>query len=381
MHPTAGAETVATAHSADWKQFHRPITAMDLFSGAGGMSIGLEKAGFRVIYANEINEDAAATYSHNFPHVYLETKDIRDVNVSRLNLRLERPKVNLIAAGIPCQGFSTAGKRNPRDPRNQLYKEVLRFVRKFKPEFVVIENVVGMLFAAKGRFVKRIESRLIEMGYTVHHRVLEASSYGVPQRRKRLFIIGTSLKLSPNQLFPRSLRTRLSASQALSDLSFLGVGAAAEEYRRPPRSAYQKLMRANSSSLSNHESPKHSQRVQRMFASIPPGFNAQTVFGKNYSGKRVRVKLHPRKRSNTLTTLPEDLIHYSQNRILTVREMARLQSFHDSFVFLGPRTTGGPQRKYSCPQYTQVGNAVPPLLAGTVLTNLAELSRRELTFA
>ena len=356
MRSAGGSQTCQVLDPLDEETISQPLTAMDLFAGAGGMSIGLEKAGFKVIYANEINEDAASTYSHNFPHVYLENKDIRDVNLSRLNLKLKRPVVNLIAAGIPCQGFSTAGKRDPRDPRNQLYKEVLRFVRKFKPKFVVIENVVGMLYAANGIFIKRIESRLIEMGYIVHHRVLEASSYGVPQRRKRLFIIGTSLNLPANQLFPRSLRTRLSASQALSDLSFLGVGAAAEEYSRPPRSAYQKLMRVNSFSLSNHESPKHSQRVQRMFESIPPGFNAQTVFGKNYSGKRVRVKLDPRKRSNTLTTLPEDLIHYSQNRILTVREMARLQSFPDSFVFLGPRTTGGPQRKYSCPQYTQVGN-------------------------
>lgn len=337
------------------------------------MSIGLEKAGFKVIYANEINQDAAATYSHNFPQVYLENKDIRDVNLSRLNFKLNQPVLSLIAAGVPCQGFSTAGKRNPRDPRNHLYKEVLRFVMKFKPEFVVIENVVGMLYAAKGQFVKRIESRLVEMGYIVHHRVLSAASYGVPQRRKRLFIIGGLRDLPPNLFFPRPFRTRLSVSQALSDLSFLGVGVRADEYRRPPRSAYQKLMRAKSDVLSNHESPNHSRRIQRMFASVPPGVNARTVFGRNYSGKRVRVKLHPRKRSNTLTTLPEDVIHYSQNRILTVREMARLQSFPDRFVFLGPRTTGGRQRKYSCPQYTQVGNAVPPLLAGAVLSNLAEL--------
>ena len=361
---------------AHGKFLRRSLTAMDLFSGAGGMSIGLEKAGFTLIYANEVNKDAAATYSYNFPHVHLETSDIRQVNVSRLNTDLELPKVDLIAAGIPCQGFSTAGKRNPRDHRNQLYKEVLRFVREFKPKFVVIENVVGMMFAAKGLFVKRIESGLRELGYSVHCRILSASSYGVPQRRKRLFIIGSSCRVSSKQLFPRAAKTRLSASQALSDLSFLGVDAAAERYKRPPRSAYQKLMRADSSVLRNHRSPKHSQRVQTMFAAIPPGTNARSVFGENYSGKRVRFKLHPRKPSNTLTTLPEDLIHYSQNRILTVREMARLQSFPDSFVFLGPRTTGGPQRQNACPQYTQVGNAVPPLLAEAVLTNLADMVRQ-----
>jgi DNA (cytosine-5)-methyltransferase 1 len=350
---------------------------MDLFCGAGGMSIGLEQAGFKVAYAVEINKDAASTYRHNFPHVYLENKDIRSVDFVKLNLKLKRPRVNLIAAGIPCQGFSIAGRRNPRDPRNQLYKQVLRFVEKFKPEFVVIENVVGMLHAAKGRFVKRIESSLRDLGYTVDHRILSASSYGVPQKRKRLFIIGTLLNLSLTKLFPRSLHTRISASQALSDLSFLGVGATTEEYRRPPRSVYQRLMRANSPLLSNHESPKHSHRIQRLFASIPPGFDAHSVFGKNYSGKRVRVKLDPTKRSITLTTLPEDVIHYRQNRILTVREMARLQSFPDDFIFLGPRTTGGLRRKHSCPQYTQVGNAIPPLLAGAVMTNLVDLIGRK----
>lgn len=376
MRPAGGSETSEAPHHLDDEQVvPHPLTAMDLFAGAGGMSIGLEKAGFRVIYANEINKHAASTYSNNFPHVYLENKDIRNVNLSRLNLKLKRPRVNLIAAGVPCQGFSVAGRRNPRDPRNHLYKQVLRFVKKFKPEFVVIENVVGMLFAAKGLFIRRIESRLVEMGYAVHHRVLDASSYGVPQKRKRLFMIGTLLKLPLSQLFPRSLQTRISVSQALSDLSFLGVGAAADEYRRSPRSTYQELMRANSSSLCNHKSPKHSRRVQKMFASIPPGVNAQTVFGKNCNGKMVRIKLHPRRRSYTLTTLPEDLIHYSQNRILTVREMARLQSFPDSFVFFGPRTTGGRRRKKECPQYTQVGNAVPPLLAQAVFGKLAEAIR------
>ena len=333
------------------------------------MSIGLERAGFRLIYANEVNKNAAATYSHNFPHVRLEMNDIRHVNVSRLKVRLKRPKVDIIAAGIPCQGFSTAGRKSARDPRNLLYKEVLRFVREFEPKFVVIENVVGMLSAAKGRFVKRIESGLRELGYSVHHRILSASSYGVPQTRKRLFIIATSAAIPEEELFPRPTGTRVLVSQALSDLAFLGVGESATKYRTLPRSRYQKLIRAKALELHNHVSPKHSRRVQKMFASIPQGCEARSVFGKDYSGKLSRRRLHPRKQSKTLTTLPEDYVHYSQNRVPTVREMARLQSFPDHFVFLGPRTTGGLQRKNQCPQYTQVGNAVPPLLAEAVFRN------------
>lgn len=347
--------------------------ALDLFAGCGGMSIGLENAGFKVIYANELNDEAAATYRHNFPSVHLEVKDIRCVDANELNRRLGRPEVDVIAAGVPCQGFSTAGKKNPRDKRNLLCQEVLRFVRVFRPKIVVIENVMGMLTTSRGRFVKRIETGLQALRYHLHHGALMASDYGVPQMRKRLFIMATSVAVPKEELFPRPKGTRISVSQALSDLAFLGVGESAIEYRAPPRSRYQRLMRAKTVKLHNHVSPKHSLRVQKMFASIPQGQEARSVLGNDYSGKRSRCRLHPRKRSRTLTTLPEDYVHYSQNRIPTVREMARLQSFPDHFLFLGPRTTGGPQRKNQCPQYTQVGNAVPPLLAEAVFRNFLKV--------
>jgi len=347
-----------------------PCLALDLFAGCGGMSVGLENAGFKVIYANELNEDAAATYRRNFPSVHLEVKDIRQVDATELNRRLGRPRVDVISAGPPCQGFSTAGKRNPRDKRNLLYREVLRFVRVFRPKIVVVENVVGMLSTSKGRFVERLEAELQAMGYNPHHKVLTASSYGVPQRRKRVFIIAPSVLVSEQELFPRPSGTCVSVSQALADLAFLGVGESATEYKTPPRSCYQKHMRAKAGGLCNHVSPRHSDRVQELFASIPQGREARSVFGEGYSGKHSRLRLHPQRRSRTLTTLPEDFVHYSQNRIPTVREMARLQSFSDDFVFLGPRTTGGQNRKNECPQYTQVGNAVPPLLAEAVFRNI-----------
>ncbi len=336
----------------------------------------MERAGFKVIYANEINRHAAATYALNFPHVHLQVGDVRQIDVLQLYDELNCPQVDIIAAGIPCQGFSTAGRRRVNDPRNLLYREVLRFASQFRPKFVVVENVVGMLFAAKGRFAGRIESGLRELGYIVHHRVLSASDYGVPQTRRRIFIIATLLPFPEEELFPRPTGIRVSVSQALSDLAFLGVGESAAEYRTPPRSRYQHDMRENSVTLHNHVSPRHSMRVQRLFASIPQGREARSVCGENYSGKHCRMRLHPRRRSNTLTTLPEDFVHYSKNRVPTVREMARLQSFPDHFIFLGPRTSGGQNRRHECPQYTQVGNAVPPLLAEAVLTNLAELLSR-----
>lgn len=340
------------------------------------MSIGLQKAGFTVLYANEVNKDAAATYKRNFKGVRLNLKDIRKVDTSAVFRSLGRPRVKLIAAGPPCQGFSSAGRRDPKDPRNLLYREVIRFVAKFRPHFVVVENVPGMLLRKKGRYVNALESDLRGLGYSAYHRLLLASRYGVPQDRQRLFIIGTLGDEDEDELFPRELPWRVNVSQAIADLAFLGNGEESRLYLRSARSRYQSEMKADSQVLFNHKAPLHSDRVIRMFRSVPQGKNARSIAGREGMGKRVRFKLKPRGRSHTLTTLPEDLIHYSRERIPTVRELARLQSFPDWFEFMGPRTTGGRARRSSCPQYTQVGNAVPPLLAEAVFSNLASLLRR-----
>jgi DNA (cytosine-5)-methyltransferase 1 len=341
------------------------------------MSLGLEGAGFTILYANELNKDAAKTYRHNFPSVKLQRRSIRSVTAKSVHRMLGPIKLDVIAAGPPCQGFSTAGRRKPRDPRNLLYKEVLRFAKELRPRVIVIENVLGMLQAGRGKFIARVEEELDGIGYKAQHKVLTASSFGVPQRRKRLFIIATEKAVRSEDLFPRPFRRRVSVSEALSDLKFLGPGQAAFLYAGHARSAYQKIMRASSGELTNHQAPNHSARVMEFFSLIPKGRNARKVPGLPKTGKRDRYKLNPRRQSNTLTTLPEDFVHYSQNRILTVREMARLQSFPDRFEFMGPRTTGGPARRISCPQYTQVGNAVPPLLAEAVFSNLASWLRRD----
>jgi DNA (cytosine-5)-methyltransferase 1 len=348
-------------------------TAMDLFAGCGGMSIGLEKAGFKVIHANEINKDAASTYRRNFPNVEMMNVDIRKINVRDLRRKLGYPEVDVIAAGPPCQGFSTAGKRNPRDSRNLMYKEVLRFVREFNPKIVVVENVVGMLLTAKGIVIKRIMSEFASIGYYPYKRVLVASDFGVPQCRKRVFVIASTAKIDAQKLFPNAIGGKVSVFDAISDLAFLDVNENSESYQSLPSSDYQTLMRKNESSLFNHKSPDHSSRIQKRFELIPHGRNGRDFLPWTETSKRTYFKLHPNRVSMTLTTLPEDFIHYSKNRILTVREMARLQSFPDNFEFLGPRTTGGPRRKFECPQYTQVANAVPPLLAEAVFTNLAQI--------
>jgi DNA (cytosine-5)-methyltransferase 1 len=344
------------------------LIALDLFAGCGGMSLGLKNAGFKTIYANEINGSAAATSTCNFPGINLEIGDNRKVNATKLYTGLGKPQVDVISAGTPCQGFSAAGRRQPEDSRNVLYKEVIRFAKAFHPKLIVIENVVGMLSRRNRGIARQIMKDLRSIGYYPRMKVLIASHYGVPQRRKRVFIIAASKAIPKFELFPRGEGKTISVSAAIADLGFLGSGERSSEYRRLPRSAYQLQMRNGASTIYNHESTNHSKTVQKRFASIPVGQRRPRLEG---TRKQTHLKFHPRRLANTLTSIPEDSIHYRKNRGLTVREMARLQSFPDKFEFMGPRTTGGERRRHECPQYTQVANAVPPLMAEAVFKNLA----------
>lgn len=349
--------------------------ALDLFSGCGGLSLGMERAGFEVVYANELNPDAAKTYSWNFPNVAMDVGDIRKIEPVGVKRKIKNSKIDLIGAGPPCQGFSTLVKRNSRDPRNHLFKHLVRFVEYFSPKIFVMENVTGLLSMNKGKTIENIKDEFESIGYHVEIDKLLASNFGVPQDRTRVFIIGTTKKIPREELFPRKNgHARVSVKKAISDLSFLGIGESASTYQRKPISEYQNMMRNSSTVLVNHEAANHSERIQKRFMTIPPGMVAKKIKGYD-SGKRDCYKFDPLEPSKTVTTLPEDFIHYEQNRIPTVRELARLQSFPDDFVFLGPRTTGGAQRKHSCPQYTQVGNAVPPLLSQEVFTNLKKVLR------
>lgn len=334
------------------------------------MSLGLKSAGFKILYANEINKSAAATYRYNFPDVPLEVKDIRHVSAKGLYERLGRPRVEVIAAGTPCQGFSVAGKRKAGDSRNQLYKEVLRFAKVFRPRFIVLENVVGMLARRNRGITRAVMKGFRRIGYHPRMKVLTASHFGVPQRRKRVFVIAGAEAIPRSELFPKGYGKTVRVSAALADLAFLRSGEDACEYRLPPRTAYQRRMREGSKMLHNHQSTEHSAEIQRRFRSIMPGTRHPTW---GATRKQTHFRLHPSRLSNTLTSIPEDSIHYRQSRGLTVREMARLQSFPDSFEFLGPRTTGGERRKRESPQYTQVANAVPPLMASAVFGKLGPL--------
>jgi DNA (cytosine-5)-methyltransferase 1 len=299
--------------------------------------------------------------------VNLEVRDIRYVPAAGLFGRLGRPEVDVISAGTPCQGFSVAGRRTSIDSRNNLYKEVLRFTKVFRPKFVVLENVVGMLARRNRGTARSIKKGFRRVGYYPRQKVLSASRFGVPQKRRRVFVIASLKPISGAELFPEGKGRTIGVSAALADLAFLGSGQTACEYRVSPRSAYQVEMRKGVDVLYNHESTDHSKKIQRRFRSIPPG-TRRPHWGA--TRKLTHFKLHPRRLANTITSIPEDSIHYRLARGLTVREMGRLQSFPDWFEFLGPRTTGGERRRWECPQYTQVANAVPPMMATAVFAKL-----------
>ena len=347
--------------------------AIDLFAGCGGMSMGMENAGFAVAYANEMMEHPALTYRTNFPSTKVEIADIRKTDPAQVSKKIGRKKVDVIAAGPPCQGFSMLGLRDEDDERNNLFKQIIKFVEFFQPKFVVMENVVGLLSMKKGKTIKSICRKFEKCGYSVRYDTLVASDFGVPQNRTRVFIVCSKKKIPVKKLFPKpNGHAKVSAKEAISDLAFLGVGSSSDKYLTKPQHDYQKRMRHNSKKLNNHHSPKHSRRIQERFSSIPKGCAARKLDSYD-SDKRDCNKMDPRLPCRTISTLPEDMVHYSKNRIPTVRELARLQSFPDSFIFLGPRTTGGLRRRFECPQYTQVGNAVPPMLAEAVFRHIKEL--------
>ena len=332
--------------------------AIDLFAGCGGLSLGLKNAGFDIILSNEINPDAAKTYKYNIDNNII-IDNISNVTNNKISKIIGQKKIDLITGGPPCQGFSMAGKRKIDDPRNYLFNEFVRVVNFVKPKFFIMENVKGLLTLNNGKAIKSIETEFKKIGYHTNTNIIKASDHGIPQHRERVFIVGSPYP------FELSLTKQLKVSvkDAISDLSCLSSGESSSIYCTHPQTKFQKYMRGDNDTLHNHESPKHKQYIIDRFSKLKPGQDGSNLPRKYQTKKQILYRLDPNEPSKTITTLPDDYIHYSQDRILTVRETARLQSFPDYFKFLGKRTTGGSNRKQDVPQYSQVGNAVPPMLA------------------
>lgn len=365
------------------------LSCVDIFCGAGGFSLGLERAGYNVLAATDYHKTAEMTYTNNLSHPFYcgDVVNLADDLTPLLETgNFDREDVDVLVGGPPCKGFSTAGP-NPAaadDARNTLFDSYLTILEEIDPEALIIENVAGVTRVENGKYADRVLSETRKLGYNTRMMELDAANYGVPQRRNRVFFVGyRDLPVSrPRRTHVgdtgqqrlgsvSGTRSHVTVKEAISDLAYLGLDDVSREYMDDAHSDYQRLMRQdNDGTLYNHKSTNHGNRVRERFAAMDPGDTVDDLPAHLQTDKHTLQRLHPDQPSPTVTTIPEDFVHYSRDRIPTVRETARLQSFPDWFEFKGPRTTGGARRKNALPQYSQVGNAVPPILGEAVATHV-----------
>lgn len=397
---------------------------IDLFSGCGGLSLGLHKSNWKGLFAIEKNPDAFKTLEFNlinkkkhFEWPNWLPQSAHDINEVLKNHKTElkklRGKINLIAGGPPCQGFSMAGRRNEADERNSLIKSYIEFVKLVQPDLIFFENVKGFTMEFKKNKEKGIAysqvvlENLNKAGYYVQGKLVNFSEYGVPQKRTRFILIGVKKTLdnvtqeTANSFFQKLEKNKYSflesnnlnlintVEDAISDLfqsnglvdSPDSPGFKSSVYGKPI-SKYQKYIRKNirTEIPDSHRFPKHQESTIAKFKNILEltenrrNFDISKDIRERYNIKKhTIIPLSANACSPTITTLPDDYIHYKEPRIMTVREYARLQSFPDWYKFQGKYTTGGKLRKQEVPRYSQIGNAIPPLFAeqaGIILRNL-----------
>jgi DNA (cytosine-5)-methyltransferase 1 len=381
-------------------------TFVDLFSGAGGFTEGILLAGgahrrFRLLLASDVHENARTTHEHRFKtqlgldYCFLR-KDIRDANfIDKMfeGLGKAAGPIDLVVGGPPCQGFSLFGPRNQTDPRNDLFRLYLRTISALQPKYFVMENVPGLAMMYGGEAVREIHQAVERMRRPRYHLTgpvtVNAANFGVPQTRDRILFIGSRYDVPILDMVPTTPSRVFTAKDALDDLAFLRAWESNGRYHdsHPATTRYQVESRRgrlfailginrDDESLANHDAARHTPDVIARFAMMEPGTGFESIppplwEGHLKSSKKWCVRLSADRPAYTVTTLPDDFVHYRQHRILTVREWARLQSFDDTFAFLGPRSTGGggkgnKKRTMELPQYTQVGNAIPPLLAAGI---------------
>lgn len=346
---------------------------IDLFAGAGGISEGFKRAGFKILSANEFDPGIAATYSKNHPATKILVRDIANISASELSDGYM--EIDVIAGGPPCQGFSMAGKRIRddgaflNDPRNQLFNEFYRIVKAIKPKVFLMENVPAILNMEGGAIRKRITDIFNGIGYKTDVKVLLAANFGVPQMRRRAVFIGNRLDISPEKMYPEETHgpgrkfPYITVGEAILDLPLIkaGEGTFESKYDKKESSSYQRERRKNSKTLYNHEAPQHSDKIISVLRKIKEG-EGRSNLPKSLQTKSVHSGAFGRidrlKPAYTITTRFDTpsvgrVTHPISDRSLTPREAARIQSFNDDFIFIGSKTSIG----------KQIGNAVPPLMA------------------
>ena len=404
-------------------------TFIDLFAGCGGLSLGLEQAGFYPVYVNELNNDALNTYLINrseYKHLHLKefhSNDIKELSGSKKKLEelsknlkskfnIKKGDLSLVVGGPPCQGYSGIGHRRSykvdkeRIPSNYLYKEMYKVIEHFNPKAFIFENVRGLLSArwtkngAKGEIFKDVLKQFSKLkNYNYDYSLVQSKDYGVPQNRPRVLVIGIrkdiKSKINKEELFPKKDISYPHLEELFSDLIDKNYNKdfVTNSYLSDPKTKIQKILRTRKNKnsflskgdkLTDQEYSNHSPNIVKKFKSmlenngvIKDKFKtkkfAQRLLNKRWNGKGPNI---------TATSLPDDYVHYSQPRSLTVREWARLQMFPDWYQFKGKRTTGGLRRAGNpqkgifdreVPKYTQIGNAVPVELARRIGFNLKKI--------
>ncbi len=398
-----GAALPAEASSRD------PLTAVDLFCGAGGISVGLERAGYRVLLATDWDAACTETFRYNFPDVKMLHGDIREISAEQTLSKagLAPGELDLLIGGPPCQGFSIIGARVVHDPRNDLFREFLRVAAAVRPKCMVIENVPGMATLARGAPLREILDGYDELGYTAAFAEVLAAQYGVPQMRWRMLIVGfrRDLGVPPGSGFPAPTHGQLgigdlipnctitpeeaagfmTTREAIGDLPPVAAGQQVSAYDGAPACDYQAAMRDGlSNELHNHYAPRLSAQNLARIQALQPGQDWRDLPRELLPPgmQRAKRKDHTRRYSRmTWEGIPRSIItrfrdpksgeytHPEQDRTISIREAARIQSFPDGFVFLGTRSD----------QYELVGNAVPPRLGEAVAREVAACLRAQAT--
>lgn len=349
----------------------RKFTCMDLFSGAGGLSRGFYDAGFDVVLGVDFDDAALKTFKANHGKaeaMKLDLFDHKNVDTIIAYLNDKHIHLDVLVGGPPCQGFSVAGPRDMNDKRNTLYTAMVELADKVKPQVVVLENVPGMIQTNGGIGAKRVVNDFAKIGYKMVPKLLYAPDYGVPQMRKRVFFVG--LRDNNDEfIFPTPTVDKdnyVTCIEAIGDLPSLQTedgniiyGDPVQDYSTPPQNEYQIKMRTRSKNVQNHIGSIPIEKTRKMISLVPEGKNYKSL-PKEYQGiykyHEALTRYNSKKPSLTINTGHRSHFHYKWNRIPTVRESARLQSFPDDFIFYGNKSE----------QYRQVGNAVPPMLGQVV---------------
>lgn len=344
-------------------------TVIDLFCGCGGLSKGFEMAGFNIVGGVDFNKEAIDTFNYNFSKSKGIYMNILNINEGKIK-ELFGDKIDIIIGGPPCQGFSSANRnRVDDDPRNKLFYQFVKFVDVFKPKVIVIENVRGIVTANNGYAKKEIYKIFEKRGYKVSHKVLDASDYGVPQKRMRNFFV-----MSKNFLFDfekiKKVEKKVTVKDAIGDLYSMEKNNKEIKKANVENMSFYAKKINNSSYIYNHEVRYPAEIVQKRISYVKQGDNWQSIPKELFANQRNNRHSSAYKRLNesdvsvTIDTgnSHSNYFHPLYNRIPTVREAARIQSFTDDFIFCGSRTS----------QYRQVGNAVPPLLAYSIAKIIKE---------